>query len=386
MTAPASERELASGPRLDLARIRSDVEELAAMERGSAAEDKPQVAWLERRLRDVGAHEVRTENFRFQRRWIWRYGAHGAAGIGAAALGGPVGAGLAAATIASVELDISGRRTWTSSLLPAGEGANVVARIPAGAEPRRTVVFIAHHDAQRAGLMWRVPRGRQPMSVAPQAAMALIALGCLIGSRLMRAAGALTLAAMTALGLDVARHRVVPGANDNATGVAALVALMGAFSRDPLETTDVVGVFSDCEEVGLGGAAAWLAAHRDELDPASTLVVSLDTLGSGEPAVVSRDGALTANYSRATQNWADRGALRAAVPPPRRIDLVAPTDGGPAHHAGLHTLSLVSCAPDGTLGPHYHQPTDTPETVDYDSVEQCTRLAAGIARVWDSAA
>jgi acetylornithine deacetylase/succinyl-diaminopimelate desuccinylase-like protein len=385
MTAPASERELASGPRLDLARIRSDVEELAAMERGSAAEDKPQVAWLERRLRDAGAHEVRTENFRFQRRWIWRYGAHGAAGIGAAALGGPVGAGLAAATIASVELDISGRRTWTSSLLPAGEGANVVARIPAAAEPRRTVVFIAHHDAQRAGLMWRVPRGRQPMSVAPQAVMALIALGCLIGSRLLRAAGALTLASMTALGLDVARHRVVPGANDNATGVAALVALMGAFSRDPLETTDVVGVFSDCEEVGLGGAAAWLAAHRAELDPASTLVVSLDTLGSGEPAVVSRDGALTANYSRATQDWADRGALRAAVPPPRRIDLVAPTDGSPANHAGLHTLSLVSCAPDGTLGPHYHQPTDTPETVDYDSVEQCTRLAAGIARVWNSA-
>jgi acetylornithine deacetylase/succinyl-diaminopimelate desuccinylase-like protein len=386
MTAPASERELASGPRLDLARLRSDVEELAAMERGSAAEDKPQVAWLERRLRDAGAHEVRTENFRFQRRWIWRYGAHGAAGIGAAALGGPVGAGLAAATIASVELDVSGRRTWTSSLLPAGEGANVVARIPAGAEPRRTVVFIAHHDAQRAGLMWRVPRGRQPMSMAPQAVMALIALGCLIGSRLLRAAGALALAAMTALGLDVARHRVVPGANDNATGVAALVALMGAFSRDPLETTDVVGVFSDCEEVGLGGAAAWLAAHHAELDPASTLVVSLDTLGSGEPAVVSRDGALTASYSRATQDWADRGALRAAVSPPRRIDLVAPTDGSPAHHAGLHTLSLVSCAPDGTLGPHYHQPTDTPETVDYDSVEQCTRLAAGIARVWDSAA
>src|SRR3954449_334399 len=283
MTAPASERELASGPRLDLARIRSDVEELAAMERGSAAEDKPQVAWLERRLRDAGAHDVGTESFRFQRRWIWRYGAHGAAGIGAAALGGPAGAGLAAAAIASVELDISGRRPWMSSLLPAGEGANVVARIPAGAEPRRTVVFIAHHDAQRAGLMWRVPRGRQPMSLWPQSVMALIALGCLIGSRLLRAAGALVLAAMTALGVDVARHRVVPGANDNATGVAALVALMAAFSRDPLETTDVIAVFSDCEEVGLGGAAAWLAAHRNELDAASTLVVSLDTLGSGEP-------------------------------------------------------------------------------------------------------
>jgi hypothetical protein len=383
--APAEERVLASGPRLDLARIPGDVEALAAMERGSAAEDKPHVAWLERRLRDAGAHELHTETFRFQRRWIWRYGAHGGAGIGAALVGGPIGAGLAAATAASVELDISGRNTWLARLLPAGEGVNVVARIPAAGEPRRTIVFIAHHDAQRAGLMWRIPRTKQPMSLVPQTVLALIAIGCLIGSRILRAFGAATLAAMTLLGVDVARRRVVPGANDNASGVAALLALMAAFARDPLEGTEVIGVFSDCEEVGLGGASAWLAAHGDELDRATTLVVSLDTLGSGEPAVVSRDGAVTANYARVTQDWADRGALRAAVSPPRRIDLVAPTDGSPANHAGLHTLSLVSCAPDGTLGAHYHQPSDTPENVDYESVEQCTRLAAGIARVWDAA-
>src|SRR3954462_11864091 len=112
MSAPASERNLAPGPRLDFARLRSDVEKLAGRERGAAAEDKPQVAWLERRLREAGAHELHTESFRFQRRWIWRYGAHGAAGMGAAALGGPVGAGLAAAALASVELDVSGRSRW----------------------------------------------------------------------------------------------------------------------------------------------------------------------------------------------------------------------------------------------------------------------------------
>jgi hypothetical protein len=385
MSAPASERELAPGPRLDFGRIRADVEELAAMERGSAAEDKPQVVWLERRLRDAGAHDVHTETFRFQRRWIWRYGAHSAAGLGAAALGGPLGAGLAAASAASVELDVSGRRTWLAPLLPGGEGMNVVARIPAAAEPWRTLVFIAHHDAQRTGLLWRLPRTKQPMALPAQALLGLISVGCLIGSRVVRAGAALMLGGLTLLGLDVARQRIVPGANDNASGVAALLALMAAFARDPLERTDVIGVFSDCEEVGLGGAAAWVRAHRNELDSGSTLVVSLDTLGSGEPAVVMRDGALTANYSPETNEWADRGGLRAAVAPPRRIDMAAPTDGSPAHHAGLRALSLTSCAPDGTLGPHWHQPSDTAENVDYDSVEQCTRLATGIARVWDAA-
>jgi acetylornithine deacetylase/succinyl-diaminopimelate desuccinylase-like protein len=383
-TAPASEQVRQGMLRLDLARMRRDVVELAAMERGSATADKPQVEWLERRLRDAGAHEIHTETFRFQRRWIWRYGAHGAAGVGAAALGGPVGAGLAAATLASVELDISGRSTWLGKMLPGGEGANVVARIPAAAESQRTIVFIAHHDAQRTGLMWRLPRTKRPLALTGQAVLAVIAAGCLIGSRVVRAIGALAMGALTLLGLDAARSPLVPGANDNATGIAALAALMAAFARDPLERTDVIGVFSDCEEVGLGGAAAWVRAHRAELDSASTLIVSLDTLGSGEPAVVSRDGALTANYSHATQAWADRGALRAAVAPPRRIDMVAPTDGSPARHAGLQVLSLTSCAPDGTLGPHYHLPSDLPENVNWDSVDECTRLAGGVARVWDA--
>ena len=53
---------------------------------------------------------------------------------------------------------------------------------------------------------------------------------------------------------------------------------MAAFSRDPLERTDVIGVFSDCEETGLGGATAWVAARAHELDVDSTLVVSLDWL------------------------------------------------------------------------------------------------------------
>src|SRR5689334_25249793 len=117
MSAPASERELASGPRLDLSRIRADVEALAAMERAAAAEDKPHVAWLERRLRDAGAHEIRTESFRFQRR-PWRHVAHGVAGVGAAALGGPAGAALAAGTVFSLEGEAGAHSRWSAPLMP----------------------------------------------------------------------------------------------------------------------------------------------------------------------------------------------------------------------------------------------------------------------------
>jgi acetylornithine deacetylase/succinyl-diaminopimelate desuccinylase-like protein len=395
--APAEERVLAPAPRLDLARIRDDVEALAAMERGSAAEDQPQVAWIERRLRDAGAHDIGTETFRFQRRWIWRHGVHTGNAIAAAVIGGSVGAGVAAATLASYELELSGKSHWTGRFLPAGEGTNVVARIPAAGQAERTIVFAAHHDTARGGWLWHSPLmrsatsgahergGPRPLGLGAQQLMALVALGCLTGSRILRALGALGLAALTAVGVDVARSALVPGANDNASGVAALLAIVAAFARDPLERTDIVAVFTDCEEVGMGGMDAWTAGHRDELDTAATLVVSLDTLGAGEPAVVTRESALLATYDRATLDWADRGALRAAVAPPARTSLAATTDAIVAHHAGLRALSVVSIAPDGTLGPHYHQQTDTAENVDWESVEDCTKIAAGIARVWDAA-
>jgi acetylornithine deacetylase/succinyl-diaminopimelate desuccinylase-like protein len=381
---PPDERLLAAAPRLDFDRIRADVEALAAMERGSAAEAKPHVAWIQGRLRDAGAHDVRTESFPFQRRWFWRHGSHVVAGVGAAVAGGPAGAALAAAALGSFELEVAGRSSWTARFLPAGTGVNVVARVPAAGPAERTVVFVAHHDAARTGLLWRLPRTRQPLALPAEVAFALVALGCLLGSRVLRATAGAVLAGLGLLGLDVARSRVVPGANDNATGVGALLALTAAFARDPLERTDVVAVFTDCEEVGLGGAAAWLRAHGAELDRSTSLVVSLDTLGCGEPAVVSRDGALTATYARDEHDWADRGALRAAVAPPRRADLVAPTDAIVARHAGFRALSIVSVDADGSLGDHYHQPTDTPGNVDWHSVEQCTRLAGGIARVWDA--
>jgi acetylornithine deacetylase/succinyl-diaminopimelate desuccinylase-like protein len=397
VTAPIEEREVAPGPRLDLGRLRPDVEALAAMERGSAAQDKPQVAWIEQRLRDAGAHEIHTEDFRFQRRWIWRHGAHTGGAIGAAVVGGPIGASLAAAVLASYELELSGKSHWLARFLPAGEGTNVVARIPAAAIAERTVVFVAHHDAQRAGWLWRSPLmrstvagardrgGARPLGAGAQALIGVVALGCLFGSRVLRAVGAAALAGFTLVGLDVARGGPVPGANDNASGVAALLALTAAFARDPLERTDVVAVFTDCEEVGMGGAEAWVNAHLAELDKANTLVVSLDTLGSGTPAVVTRESQLLATYPRENLEWVDRGALRAAVDPPLRTSLAAPTDAIVAHHAGLRGVSIVSVDDQHTQGPHYHQASDTPENVDWESVEQCTRLAAGTARVWDAA-
>jgi hypothetical protein len=367
--------------------VRRYVESLAAMERRSASPgERASAEWVAGRLRDAGAHDVGLQSFRYQHTFGHAHACHCAAGLAAAAIGGPAGRALASAALVSLELELSGRRQWIRRLLPAGEGTNVVARVPARGEPRRTLVLVAHHDAANTGLMWN-PRlvgpsmrraartGRVPSFAAPlELALAGVALG-------FRRLGGALLALGIALFLDVARGATVPGASDNATGVAALLALVEGFARDPLDGVEVVALVPGCEESGMGGMAAWLRSVEGKLDPSRTLVLGVDTLGAGEPVVLGAEGPLlAARYREEDVALAERAAVRAALPPPRRFRIGGWTDPVLALFAGLPAISILSVR--GGAFPNYHLPTDTPDRVDWRSVEDCTRLAAAVAETW----
>jgi Iap family predicted aminopeptidase len=53
------------------------------------------------------------------------------------------------------------------------------------------------------------------------------------------------------------------------------------------------------------------------------------------------------------------------------------TDPILAVHAGLPTVSILSIHENRFA--NYHLPTDTPDRVDWSSVDACLRLAAGVA-------
>jgi hypothetical protein len=329
------------------------------------------------RLLEAGAANVRGQPFRYQSSWAWRAVPHFLAGLAGRRL-------LALGALISFDADQSGRCQWLRHLVPAGEGANAIARVPAAGRPRRSLVLVAHHDAAQTGLMWRHPwlsGGRlsadavAPFAAGPELGLALAALG-------FRRAAAAVLAVSLYGAIDVARSPTVPGASDNATGVAAVLALVEQFAAEPLEGTELIAVVPGCEESGMGGMAAWMRTPEARaLDPARTLVLGLDTLGAGEPVVLAAEGPpLRRRYRAEDLAWADRGAALAGLPSPRRFTIGGWTDPVLALMAGLPTISLVSVRGSGFT--NYHLPTDTPDRVDWDSAERCVRLAAGIARAW----
>jgi Zn-dependent M28 family amino/carboxypeptidase len=209
------------------------------------------------------------------------------------------------------------------------------------------------------------------------------------------AAGVLWLA--LASYVDIATNRTVPGANDNATGVAALLALARGFAADPLPHTEIILLATGCEESGMGGMAAWLRRWKGSeprrwkgSDPAgrpvTPFVLSLDTLGSGTPIVCEAEATLFPHaYRPEDLDLANAGARRAGVEAPERWRVGAWTDAVLARFAGLPALSLLSVGPDGVYT-NWHLPTDTPDRVDFGCLEHCTRIARGIAEEIDAGA
>jgi Peptidase family M28 len=353
-------------------RLRSDIEALAAIERGSASPGEQRSAeWVAERLRQEGAGHVRLEPFEYQRTFAHAQGIHFAAGALAALSGRRL---LAAAALASFELEYSGRRQWLRRLLPRGTGYNVVGRLPAVGQTERTVVLVAHHDAARTGLMWdpRFTRlgdqaaaksgRRASLALLPEAAFAAAALG-------LRKLPAAVLGLALALSLDQARSPVVPGANDNASGVAGVLELVSRLAVRRPGGLEVIALFPGCEESGMGGMGAWM--ESETLDPERTLVLGLDTIGSGEPVVLEAEGGLW------PVRYRDEDVARAERAGLRRWRLGAWTDPVLAALRGLPALSILSVRDGGF--PNYHLPSDTPANVDVGCVEACVNAAEAIA-------
>ena len=130
----------------------------------------------------------------------------------------------------------------------------------------------------------------------------------------------------------------------------------------------------------MGGMGAWLGSSGAGLDPESTLVLGLDTVGSGTPVVLEAEGGLwPVRYRPQDVALADEAAALAGVGV-RRWRLGAWTDPVLARLAGLPAISLLSVRDGGF--PNYHRPTDTPDRVDWASVERCLELAHATVRHW----
>ena len=390
-----------TAPHLDQAWLRDLVESLCTIHRPTGSPGERRAAeWLLARLRELGA-DGEIELDRAHGTFWWPLGIAASAAFvgGFAALRGRLRLGAliaAAAGLAALD-DLPPGERRLRRLLPQRTATTVVAESgPADAE--RTVVLVAHHDAAHAGLVYHpaIPEilfGRAPWLIqrvdtspplfAPVVAIpALLAGGALMDEpRLIKAGTALAAASMAELA-DIGLRGTVPGANDNATGVAVLVAIARALAMRPTRSVKVMLV-STSEEALCEGMLAFARRHFDELPRESTFFLTIDTVGSPHLLVLRGEGMIRMReYPSRALALLDGLAAELGIRLHPNLRLRNATDGIYPLAAGYECASLCSCT-DLKQPANYHWPTDVPENVDYGTVADAVRLTAAVVRRLD---
>jgi acetylornithine deacetylase/succinyl-diaminopimelate desuccinylase-like protein len=371
------------------------VRELASYERPSASEGERRAAeWLASELRAAGCRAVRVEEERAHGGYWWPLGLLNAGSALAAMLGRVPSALAGGVASAAVYDDVSGGRLWfRRRTLPHRSTWNVVAEA-GDPEASRTVVFVAHHDAAHSGLVFHPALPRIGMKLAPRLharaeqsipiiygtflGPLVLALWGLSGMRLLRRLGLFLSVGATAAMANIGASRVVPGANDNLSSVAVLVALAHELQQ---EGARVILLSTGSEEGFMEGMQAFGRRHFPALDRETTEFVCIECVGSPELCVVEAEGMLRMRrYTDASREALARAGDDAGVALTRGLRTVAATDALIALRAGYPTCLLGGV--DETKFPaNYHWPTDVPDNLDWDSVdaavEVCLRYLRG---------
>jgi hypothetical protein len=314
------------------------------------------------------------------------------------------GFALVLASATSTYLDLNTRFYLVRSLLFRRASQNVVSP---GSNPKAPVRLIlsAHYDAARTGWVFgrRMRRGEGAGGRPAPGPFRIFFWGGLapllpiLGLRMagidaawlgaLQSVPTILLIVAAFLLIDIALSDTVPGAYDNASGVAAVLSAAEQLGAEPPANLDLWVVLPGSEESMCEGMRAFVRAHRKELDPERTYFLNVDSVSHGELNYEVSEGAVVSLpldgdlielcEALAGGGNGDGGGLAAK---PLRYSLL--DDALPPRVAGMHAIT-IRATDGGSPAPWYHTREDTPERVDEQALTRATEFVAALARLLD---
>ena len=283
-----------------------------------------------------------------------------------------------------------------SRFMPHYETQNVSARFPCDS-PKRLLVVTANYDSPQA-LPWTAPGFARwlPLShTVLVCCMVLMLISCAAegfgvfqgeGGRIdliMRwAAGTILLAAAAALYTGARNSKFTPGANNNASGTALLLALADRLRENPLESTEVWLVATGSKEMWLSGMRQLFRSL--EVDKASTFFLNVTGIGAGTLRYVTGEGMLHIYPAgRELLGLAKLNALEFGARP--MVYRGPPTDALIPLARGFNAMTVMATVENDLPG-HWNQETDIPAEIERDVAGRAVDYVDRIVRGLDSAA
>jgi Peptidase family M28 len=382
------------------------IRELCSFEgRGPGTDAERRAAnMLADRLRGIG-RQARIEPFFCHPQYAIVHLIHAALGIAGSLLATvepAVGFALVFLAAVSTYLDLNTRLYLVRSLLFRRASQNVVSPGARPDAPAR-LVLIAHCDAARTGFIFskasnrirRLPE-RLRLGLGPFRIFFWVGLAPLLpllGARMagldatwlsaIQAIPTIVLIVAAFLLIDIALSEIVPGAYDNASGVAAVLSAADELTANPPENLDVWVLLAGSEESFCEGSRAFVRAHRKELDRETTAFVNVDSVSYGGVAYEISQGAVISlpHDPQLIEFCRALSAAGAAEARPIRHPLL--DDALPPRVRRLRSITIRTTDAGGNLAPWYHTHEDTPERVDPAALTGATEFVVALARLLD---
>ena len=160
-----------------------------------------------------------------------------------------------------------------------------------------------------------------------------------------------------------------PGADDNASGTAVMLEVARALGKSGLRPQrTILFVSFSGEENNLIGSRLYTSRPVVPLDSTKAMI-NIDHAGVG-------NGRLTVGITRIEKTTAEEAVRAAGLTD--KLDLYGFFPGGdhvPFKEAGVPTITIVS----GGIHPHFHQPTDTADTINPEILQAVARYVLALS-------
>jgi hypothetical protein len=384
------------------------ISSLSSFERRGAGTDAERRAarWLVTEFPSRG-RDARLEPFWCRPNWALAHAWHCAIGIAGSLLAvsdSRVGGALVLVGLLSLIADGATGVSLGRRLTPERASQNVVSG-RGQADGRVRLVVTANYDAGRSGLVYRDPLRSAAAWLARTFGRAspgwlgwlAIAFLWLLAVAVLRVGGdkgtAIGLAQLLptvglvlafALLLEQAAAGFGPAANDNASGVAAAIALVRALDVSPSPQLEVELVLQGAGDGGSIGLRRYLQRRPQTHKASNTIVVGIAASGQGDPVWFLSDGTLVPlGYFKQLRKLSATVAsqnphLRAKAHRGRGT-----TPALPARSTRLPAIAVGALDQRG-LPARSHQAADTPDRVDTVSVDRVVEFGLALVDAIDA--
>jgi len=387
------------------------IRRLCSFERRRAGTDAERRAakWLAERLRASG-RDAEIEPTYVHPQYALVHAAHCALGIAGSLVSlasPPLGFAFVLAAATSMYLDLNTRFYLLRRLFFRRASQNVVSPGPRPDAPAR-VILCAHYDAAQTGRAFRQRTVRRVASFGKRLRIpigpfrivfwSLAALLPILGARMagvetewlaiVQIVPTLVLVVAVFALVDIALSDVVPGANDNASGVATALSLAAELDRDPPENLDVGVLLTGAGWSLQEGMRSFLRTHRKILPRKGTYFLCIDAVGRGDVRFETATGwvvsyphdvrivELCEAIAAADRDGDCRYRARALRPGGLAGDSVAA-------RVRRYPATTITCADEVDVVPGAETAADVPARIDAEALDRAHGFALDLVRQLD---